>query len=103
MSAAEFPKTWYLVYVGILPSAQGQGLLRKLVQPVFSEIDKQGLLCYLEATRPETSFLYERLGFKKRDQLSCIDDKYVGHSASGQDTPHLNELSFCIMVREPQG
>jgi GNAT superfamily N-acetyltransferase len=54
---------WYLSIVGVTPSAQGQGIGRRHVEPTLAEADAAGADCYLETFDPRNPRFYERLGF----------------------------------------
>jgi ribosomal protein S18 acetylase RimI-like enzyme len=54
---------WYLSIVAVDPTAHGQGLGRKLLEPTIAEADRLSATCYLETFSPRTLFFYERLGF----------------------------------------
>jgi ribosomal protein S18 acetylase RimI-like enzyme len=53
----------YLVFVGVEPASQGQGLGSKMMHPVLSRCDAEGMAAYLEASTPRNRALYERHGF----------------------------------------
>jgi GNAT superfamily N-acetyltransferase len=55
---------WYLPALGVRPDRQGQGLGSKLMHPILSRCDEQGLPAYLEASSPRNRALYERHGFE---------------------------------------
>jgi GNAT superfamily N-acetyltransferase len=54
---------WYLSIVGVTPSAQGQGIGRRLVESTLAEADHVGVDCYLETFDPRNPRFYQRLGF----------------------------------------
>jgi GNAT superfamily N-acetyltransferase len=54
---------WYLSIVAVDPTAQGQGLGRKLLEPTIAEADRVSATCYLETFSPRNLSFYERLGF----------------------------------------
>ena len=55
---------WYLPALGVRPDRQGQGLGSRLMFPILSRCDEQGLPAYLEASSPRNRALYERHGFE---------------------------------------
>ncbi len=55
---------WYLVFAGVDPSVQGQGIGERLLAPVLESADQTGTLCYLETPFPRTHAFYRRLGFE---------------------------------------
>ncbi len=56
-------RAWYLSIVAVDPTAQGQGLGRKLLEPTIAEADRVSATCYLETFSPRNLAFYERLGF----------------------------------------
>ena len=63
---------WYLMAVGVVPEAQGQGRGTALLQPVLSRCDEDGVPAYLEASTADNARLYERLGFGSRAELEIL-------------------------------
>ncbi|HEX4759186.1 MAG TPA: GNAT family N-acetyltransferase [Thermoleophilaceae bacterium] len=61
---------WYLPALGVRPERQGQGLGSKLMFPILSRCDSEGLPAYLEASSPRNRALYERHGFEVREEVS---------------------------------
>jgi len=57
-------KHWYLQIVGVEPRFQGKGYASKLLRPMLTRIDEEGLPCYLETLDEHNVQLYEHLGFK---------------------------------------
>ena len=55
---------WYLWAIGIEPGRQGQGLGKKLMQPIFARADAAGLPCYLETHKESNTVIYGRCGFR---------------------------------------
>jgi GNAT superfamily N-acetyltransferase len=54
---------WYLHLLGVRPEAQGRGLSRAVMEPIFALANKQSVPIYLE-TMPEANVpIYRRLGF----------------------------------------
>lgn len=64
---------YYIAYVGVAPSAQGQGLGTALMGPTLERCDKEGLPAYLEASSERNAKLYERLGFEHLGSFSTLD------------------------------
>jgi len=60
---------WYLLYMGVAPGRQGQGLGSALLRPVLDECDRTGTPAYLEASCERSRALYARHGFVERDAL----------------------------------
>ncbi|MGY1806882.1 GNAT family N-acetyltransferase [Blastococcus sp. SYSU D00669] len=65
----ELPDHWYLLYVGVVPERQGEGLGTALLRPVLEECDRTGVPAYLEATCERSRGLYARLGFVEQEPL----------------------------------
>lgn len=55
---------WYLPFIGVEPSRQGQSLGSALLGTSLSRCDADGLPAYLESTNPRNQSLYERHGFQ---------------------------------------
>lgn len=53
----------YLQVLGVDPSFQGKGYAGKLVRPVLSKLENEGLPCYLETLDERNIDLYEHFGF----------------------------------------
>src|SRR3984893_5238916 len=60
-SAVVAESAWYLSIVGVSPSAQGQGIGRRLLEPTLAEADDAGVDCYLETFDPRNPVFYQRL------------------------------------------
>src|ERR1700694_809039 len=54
---------WYLMFVGIEPGLQSQGLGSQLLAPALQLADEARKLCYLETPLRRTHVFYQRLGF----------------------------------------
>lgn len=55
---------WYLAMLGVDPASQRQGIGEALMQPVFTQADRDRLACYLEAPTEGNARYYERRGFR---------------------------------------
>ncbi len=55
---------WYLALLGVDPASQRQGIGEALMQAVFTQADRDGLACYLEAPTEGNAHYYERRGFR---------------------------------------
>ena len=60
---------WYLGALGVLPDRQGRGVGTALLESALARCDDRGEGVYLEASRPESARLYERVGFSCRELL----------------------------------
>ncbi len=69
----QLPDHWYLLYAGVEPSRQGQGIGSALLRPVLEECDRTGAPAYLEASCGRNRGLYARHGFVERDPLPLPD------------------------------
>lgn len=79
--------SWYLVYIGTKPSAQGRGHCRKLIEHVTKQADAQGQVTYLESSNERNPAIYRRFGFETVRTV---------HLQRGE-----KNVSMDIMVREP--
>jgi len=61
-------KHWFLQTIGIAPQFQGKGYAGKLLRPMLSRINEEGLPCYLETLDEQNVSLYEHFGFKIVDK-----------------------------------
>jgi GNAT superfamily N-acetyltransferase len=84
-SAAVGESAWYLSIVGVTPSAQGQGIGRRLIEPTLAEIDAAGVDCYLETFDSRNPRFYQRLGF----------------SDAGSHAEPVTGATYTIMRRSP--
>jgi GNAT superfamily N-acetyltransferase len=64
---------WYLPFMGVEPSAQGQGIGTRLLAAVLAQADRDQVPAYLEASCPENRRLYERHGFHTVRELTVAD------------------------------
>ena len=55
---------WYLWALGVEPHFQGQGIGGRLVQPVLTQADKDGVPCYLETQTERNVAFYQKRGFE---------------------------------------
>jgi GNAT superfamily N-acetyltransferase len=68
----------YLVFLGVLPQAQGRGHGGALLRDRLARADAAGLPAYLEASSPRNLPLYERHGFRPDgDPISLPDGPQV--------------------------
>ncbi|KAF1950785.1 hypothetical protein CC80DRAFT_426011 [Byssothecium circinans] len=86
---ARDPESWYLVYIGTKPSAQGKGYCRKLIEHVTRQADREGRVTYLESSNDNNPAIYRRFGFETVRRV---------HLQRARQNVGLD-----IMVREPEG
>jgi ribosomal protein S18 acetylase RimI-like enzyme len=55
---------WYLWVLGVAPHCQGQGIGSRLIQPVLTQADQDGVPCYLETHTERNVVFYQRRGFQ---------------------------------------
>jgi GNAT superfamily N-acetyltransferase len=84
-AAAIAETAWYLSIVGVAPSAQGQGIGKRLIEPTLAEADEAGVHCYLETFDRRNPIFYQRLGF----------------SAVGSHAEPVTGSTYTIMLRNP--
>ena len=85
-SAVVDTSAWYLSIVGVAPSAQGQGIGKRLLDPTLTEADGAGVDCYLETFGTRSQRLYQRLGF----------------SVAGSHVEPVTGATYTIMRRSPR-
>ena len=84
--AAVDESSWYLSIVGVMPSVQGQGIGRRLIESTLVEADDAGVDCYLETFDSRNPLFYQRLGF----------------SAVGSHAEPVTGATYTIMRRSPK-
>ena len=84
--AAVAESAWYLSIVGVTPSAQGQGIGKRLIEPTLAEADNAGVDCYLETFDRRNPDFYQRLGF----------------SAVASHAEPVTGATYTIMLRNPK-
>jgi ribosomal protein S18 acetylase RimI-like enzyme len=65
---------WYLFAIGVDPAKQGRGIGSALLANALGRCDAEGSAAYLEASTETNVRLYERHGFRVREELSMADD-----------------------------
>jgi GNAT superfamily N-acetyltransferase len=65
---------WYLMFVGVRPQIQRQGLGRLLLTHVHQQADRRGMPCYLETPFPETRAFYGSLGYRVIREMRAFGD-----------------------------
>jgi GNAT superfamily N-acetyltransferase len=73
--ASAHPSTphWYLNVLGTRPERQGEGLGARVLDPVLSICDSEGVPAYLESSNPRNMPFYRRLGFEASGQITIPD------------------------------
>jgi GNAT superfamily N-acetyltransferase len=61
-------KHMYLETLGVDPHYKGQGYASKLLRPMLSRTDREGIPCYLETGDERNVRLYEHFGFRVVDK-----------------------------------
>jgi ribosomal protein S18 acetylase RimI-like enzyme len=64
---------WYLPFIGVDPTCQGQGHGSRLLEQGLARCDRDGLPAYLEASSPRNRSLYERHGFDTFAEVQVAD------------------------------
>lgn len=70
-------KHWFLQTIGINPEFQNKGYGSKLLRPMISRIDKEGLPCYLETLDEQNVPLYEHFGFRIVDKSNIPETSLI--------------------------
>ncbi|MCR6488890.1 GNAT family N-acetyltransferase [Amycolatopsis sp. OK19-0408] len=55
---------WHAQFIGVLPEHQGGGIGERLMRHGLDRADAEGVPAYLEASSPDSTRLYRRLGFR---------------------------------------
>ena len=66
-------KHWFLQAIGVDSQFQGRGYASRLLRPMLSRIDEEGLPCYLETLEEQNISLYEHFGFKVIEESGVPD------------------------------
>jgi ribosomal protein S18 acetylase RimI-like enzyme len=76
----------YLQAIGVLPKFQGQGFGGRLLKPVFTKADIEGMSIYLETETEENLQIYTKYGFQTLKEVKLPS----------------TDFPFWEMVREPR-
>ncbi|KAH0547641.1 hypothetical protein FGG08_000130 [Glutinoglossum americanum] len=79
--------SYYLVYLGSLPSAKGKGYAKKLVQHMTKQADAENRPMYLESSAGANVGYYQKLGFELKRKI------YLSRGEK--------PVAMDVMVREP--
>ncbi|KAL8998691.1 MAG: hypothetical protein Q9188_006053 [Gyalolechia gomerana] len=79
--------SWYLVYIGTKPGAQGRGYARRLIEYVTEQADAKGHTCYLESSNDINPAIYRKFGFETVKKIQLTDGP--------------SPVNLDIMVRQP--
>jgi len=63
-------KHWFLQTVGVAPRFRGKGYASKLLKPMLTRTDEEGLPCYVDTLDEYNVPIYEHLGFKVVDKFT---------------------------------
>src|SRR3954468_11131998 len=66
------PKHWYLGYLGVAPTHQGQGIGAAMLHEVTQQADATATPAYLESSNERNLTLYERHGFKVVEDFALL-------------------------------
>lgn len=55
---------WYLHLLGVRPEAQGKGMSRAVLRPIFDAADRDRVPVFLETVPESNVAIYQKLGFK---------------------------------------
>lgn len=64
---------WYLNFIGVDVSRQGEGLGAALMKHALALVDAAGCTAYLESSNPRNMSLYERFGFEATARVQIGD------------------------------
>ena len=62
-------KHWYLAVLAVDPQHQGKGYGSKLLNEMLSNIDEEGLPCYIETEGEKNASMYQHFGFEVVDEF----------------------------------
>jgi ribosomal protein S18 acetylase RimI-like enzyme len=60
---------WYLILLGVAPEYRKQGYASHLLREMLSNIDHEGIPCYLETDTEENVSLYQHFGFRVIEEI----------------------------------
>lgn len=63
----------YLACIGVMPSGQGKGLAKGLLDPVLTEAENSGKDVYLETANPLNVRIYRKKGFEIIEEVALSD------------------------------
>ncbi len=66
---SQMPEHFYLATLGVSPDRQGEGVGSRLLAPVLSICDSEGIPAYLESSKYSNIAFYARHGFRVVDEL----------------------------------
>jgi len=61
---------FYLAFIAVAPRLQGMGLGSAILEATLKRADESGASAYLENSNPKNTRLYERYGFKRRQNIA---------------------------------
>lgn len=65
----------YLACIGVMPSEQGKGLAKALLDPVLADAENSGRDVYLETANPLNVNIYKKRGFEIIDEVDLSEIK----------------------------
>lgn len=75
---------WYLYNLSVRGQAQGQGIARRLLQPLLTFCDDEKMQVYLETNKEANVDIYKRFGFGLRE-INAVPGSPVRHYAMVRD------------------
>ncbi len=89
-------KHWFLQTIGVDPQFQGKGYASKLLKPMFTRLDEEGLPCYLETVDETNVQLYEHFGFKVIEKSTIPNTKFTNWAMLRQKSSELQMSSTLV-------
>jgi len=89
-------KHWFLQTVGVDPEFQRKGYAGKLLQPMLSRMEEEGLPCYLDTLDETNVRLYEHFGFKVIEKSAIPNTKFTNWAMLRQKSSELQMSSTLV-------
>jgi ribosomal protein S18 acetylase RimI-like enzyme len=67
----------YLLFLGVEPGQQQQGIGSLLIKPILKRADEQGLPCYLETMKEVNLAFYRKHGFRVGDEKQIAGGPHI--------------------------
>ena len=98
---------WYLATLGVAPAHQRLGVGSALLDVWLEEVDRSGLMAYLETDEAENIAFYERAGFRLSNETEvqgvaiwCM--RRTAHATSRTGPPAKSRQATLFTLPEPQ-